>query len=186
MLSRIQTSIVIVMVLLLINLYLLVEHRKEQQEGFVDVNRGNLPISVGLPPVGYSQDVTVTNSAIQAANQAAVLAARAEEMEILLSMYAAQKAMQAGNSAALARGLSTQPTAVSATGGLTSAGVLTNLSSSIQAQTAALAALGIVGMGSGSSVANYTVGLSTAASGVPSGVSYSAATSSYTLPITTN
>ena len=188
MLSRIQGSIVIVIVFLLINLYILIVHRnKQEQEGFdVTVSNAALPVVVTRPPTSYSQDVTVTNSAMQAANQAEVLAARAEELEIVLSMYAAQKAMQAGTSAAIARGLSTQPTAVSATGGFTSAGILTNLSSSIQAQTAALASLGIVGMGSGSSVANYAVGVSTTASGVPSGVKYSAATSSYTLPITTN
>lgn len=183
--ERAQFILICLFLLLLANLLTAIQiHPKE---GFdVTVSNPLLPIVVTLPATSYSQDVSVTNSAIQAANQAAVLASRAEQMEMILSSYAAQKALQAGTSAAIARGLSTQPTAVSATGGFTSAGILTNLSSSIQAQTAALASLGIVGMGSGSSVANYAVGVSTTASGVPSGVKYSAATSSYTLPITTN
>ena len=152
------------------------------KEGFdVTVSNPLLPIVVTLPATSYSQDVSVTNSAIQAANQAAVLASRAEQMEMILSSYAAQKALQAGTSAAIARGLSTQNAQVSPSGGITSAGLSTNMTSAIQAQSAALAALGIIGMGSGTSTANYAVAQGQT---TPAGVTYTAFSSTYRLPNT--
>ena len=179
--ERAQFVLICLFLLLLANLLTAIQiHPKE---GFVDVNRGNLPIAVALPPVSYSQDISISNSAIQAANQAAVMAARAEQMEIILASYAAQKSLQAGTSAAMARGLSTQNAQIATQGGITSVGLSTNMSSAMQAQTAALAALGIIGMGAGSSTANYTVAAGTA---MPLGATFTAATSSYTLPVTTS
>jgi hypothetical protein len=178
--ERAQFILICLFLLLLANLLTAIQiHPKE---GFVaSVTNANLPIAVTLPPTSYSQDISVANSAIQAANQAAVLASRAEEMEIILASYAAQKSLQAGTSAAVARGLSTQNAPISTTGGITSVGLSTNLSSAIQAQSAALSALGLVGMGSGTSTANYTVGQSAT---MPAGVTFTAATSAYTLPNT--
>ena len=180
--ERAQFVLICLCLLLLANLLTAIHiHPKE---GFsATLGQATVPFGVTLPPTSYAQGVSVGNSAIQAANQASVLASRAEQMEMLLAGFAAQKSIQAGTSAALARGLSTQNFPVSAGAGITSVGITSNLNAAILAQSNALAALGLVGMGAGTSTQNYIVAQNPTGA-VPAGVTFTAATSRYTLPTT--
>ena len=143
------------MLLLLLANWLTV-FKNDTTENFGQITAGG-PNTVPLPPTTYVLDNVIQGSALQAAQQAQVLAARAEAMEIILAAYAAQKALQTGAAAAAQRTLSST---TGSNAGIPQ-GISSNIAAELTAQSNALAGFGLTGMGSSSGSIQMALGPST-------------------------
>jgi hypothetical protein len=102
---------------------------------------GVTPGVIGTPSIPFvldTNDVSVANSATQAANAASLAASRAEALEVAMTQYAAFAAQKAMNTAWQTRNIQTGPS----TTGFTSA-VVASIGASMTGQTSTLQALGL-------------------------------------------
>ena len=102
---------------------------------------GVTPGVIGTPSIPFvldTNDVSVANSATQAANAASLAASRAEALEVAMTQYAAFAAQKAMNTAWQTRNVQTGPS----TSGFTS-GVIASIGASMTGQTSTLQAMGI-------------------------------------------
>ena len=109
--------------------------------GYPKGGGGVTPGVIGTPSIPFvlnTNDVSIANSATQAANAASLAASRAEALEVAMTQYAAFAAQKAMNTAWQTRNIQTG----SSTSGFTS-GVVASIGASMTGQTSTLQAMGL-------------------------------------------